>query len=843
MSKRRYGSPTLRKDSHLLLSKTARLSQACDRCRLKKIKCDGARPSCVACTKVGFHCQHSDKLSRRGIPKNYTDSLEKEVVRLQQLLGEAQARSTAASPGANRNSDPYPPSLSNSPFDLPFVNDTFHLYNNHVNTEGRFVGHATWNMLANSMSELPMDTLPNEDEWLLRYLVRQFQLSQDRIPTVLLSRYQQDAILCEKRIQKSISHFLDTSMALIPILNPDSWRDSLLRIPHSKNVHPAVLLSYLFICQWQWSCFSDEKLFTATKFVCLNSTKPLLRLQSLLLASFYFMGTPGMSLLSKCSTAPFASQLLRLAYAEMINLGLFINSHRLTPIEPHAALNHIERLTTFWCFQFLDSWWTLLQGLPKTNFTTDEFLPPKLSTLNNPKFKPFELLVDFVVGCLDGCNLLKALSQGSYNTHMVYVLETFRKQLFQYSLYHRLADHDVQSFSALITNVDQPLAIEIQITLYYLVMSLFTNLKATETTIIKKVAFEPNSQDATKYQEDYSSTKRPTCSSKIMKALSSQRENAYEILTLYYLTIVDHNDSKNVAPLQFKALHLLPCENFAVIKVCLETLASWASSKFAKDDPEYQLIYNRCRSTVEAWCNLWYFDEPEDDLLTRLQTLFDFSLVLPSPRTGQVFDKLLYLHSMKLQSRRALLLNQNNDTQTTGNVEEPLSLFGGDNMAMRIPTSETINALFNPIAMQEEDEGYAEDDDEDDDAFLEIPIVKKKQTSQRSGSNQASSLQYSHSGSLFDHRRPGPMPRRVSDGMGAEPDHLNGLLKDDSTLKAPGTFGEKWTNEHYLLVQGYQKPSSMVGTPRSLADLLAPSSDVVIPSEAIDRSKLSTNQT
>ncbi|CAH6721695.1 hypothetical protein CLIB1444_07S00320 [[Candida] jaroonii] len=55
-----------------------RVSQACDRCRIKKIKCDGLTP-CHNCSKIGFDCKTSDKLTRRAFPKGYTENLENRV--------------------------------------------------------------------------------------------------------------------------------------------------------------------------------------------------------------------------------------------------------------------------------------------------------------------------------------------------------------------------------------------------------------------------------------------------------------------------------------------------------------------------------------------------------------------------------------------------------------------------------------------------------------------------------------------------------------------------------------------------------------------------------------------
>lgn len=60
-------------------SSQSRIAQACDRCRSKKIRCDGVRPCCSQCANVGFECKTSDKLSRRAFPRGYTESLEERV--------------------------------------------------------------------------------------------------------------------------------------------------------------------------------------------------------------------------------------------------------------------------------------------------------------------------------------------------------------------------------------------------------------------------------------------------------------------------------------------------------------------------------------------------------------------------------------------------------------------------------------------------------------------------------------------------------------------------------------------------------------------------------------------
>ncbi|ROT35503.1 transcriptional activator protein acu-15 [Sodiomyces alkalinus F11] len=69
-------------------SSQSRIAQACDRCRSKKIRCDGIRPTCSQCANVGFECRTSDKLSRRAFPRGYTESLEERVRQLESEVHE-----------------------------------------------------------------------------------------------------------------------------------------------------------------------------------------------------------------------------------------------------------------------------------------------------------------------------------------------------------------------------------------------------------------------------------------------------------------------------------------------------------------------------------------------------------------------------------------------------------------------------------------------------------------------------------------------------------------------------------------------------------------------------------
>lgn len=66
-SKRKYDSSWVRK----------RVSQACDQCRKKKLKCDGLRPICTACASLGRQCYYGEAVKKRGLPEGYVRGLEK----------------------------------------------------------------------------------------------------------------------------------------------------------------------------------------------------------------------------------------------------------------------------------------------------------------------------------------------------------------------------------------------------------------------------------------------------------------------------------------------------------------------------------------------------------------------------------------------------------------------------------------------------------------------------------------------------------------------------------------------------------------------------------------------
>ncbi|KAK2796085.1 hypothetical protein FQN52_000059 [Onygenales sp. PD_12] len=57
--------------------KRKRVSKACDRCRSKKDRCDGVRPTCSACQEAAHACSYDPVAKKRGLPEGYVRGLEK----------------------------------------------------------------------------------------------------------------------------------------------------------------------------------------------------------------------------------------------------------------------------------------------------------------------------------------------------------------------------------------------------------------------------------------------------------------------------------------------------------------------------------------------------------------------------------------------------------------------------------------------------------------------------------------------------------------------------------------------------------------------------------------------
>ncbi|KAJ3039627.1 hypothetical protein HDV00_012085, partial [Rhizophlyctis rosea] len=73
-------------DNEQVGSKRKRITQACDACNKKKVKCDGTKPTCANCQRSNQPCSYSRGAKKRGPRAGYIESLENRLKEMEALL-------------------------------------------------------------------------------------------------------------------------------------------------------------------------------------------------------------------------------------------------------------------------------------------------------------------------------------------------------------------------------------------------------------------------------------------------------------------------------------------------------------------------------------------------------------------------------------------------------------------------------------------------------------------------------------------------------------------------------------------------------------------------------------
>ncbi|CAL9737622.1 hypothetical protein MOSE0_M04500 [Monosporozyma servazzii] len=863
-----------------------RKTQACDRCRLKKIKCDGLKPSCGNCQRANFHCATSDKLSRRGLPKGYTEALEQEVIRLKELLKknsiqfskdhasdsykEAQPtvdniqhsddsstkHESSHDSMANDSFRPQPVSTSQTisshtpvqqhPYpksfygmQLPFINDTFYKQKNIIYSQQNrlYMGNNLWNKLMstdddNKDSRKFNVILEKEEkavfEQHISLMVNLLNLNpkQFYLPQFLVQKFKNDEKLLKKILLNSITEFFKIQNSLIPLLYPaDYWQQSLINLIENfenrnysqklnSDIKPHHLLCLLIIIQINWSCLDNLRLLQVIRSVCLNSFfKDIERIQVLNLASFFFMGHGQKSTGENIWTSTLVNELLNLNLSLINDVGCYINLKNLKPLTTPEELdngtsNHPTyndsniSMVTYWCFEFLNSWWGLIQGLPKTNFISSEFKPKKIRYSNQNGLIPFSILLEYVVDKLNGCDLLYCL-RNDHKSQMILENEWYRDKLKSKNLYFHSNeknipfenDHEIfvnQDEKKSTDNVEDTYLIllekseivEIQLTLYYLIMTLLLNQKY-------------------KFSKDNIERINQTHSSDSI---------SYEILCLYYLLMKqqgkeqesEYEDEEQLhQPIQFSISHILPCANEDIINMCLDILIEWGVQQKKKINTKAQRKnvkreelwrFEKYKVMLKEWCTTWFdSNDMEDSLFDKLKTTYGFkfnqevdgdnvNIIKKSDYLKDLdeFNSLGYSNNILLKTDSKAIMDQfnifessinnissllphtmrtfvdntnyNNDTagmvhqnrdvfflqdskskDTNNNIFSPSNTENTNNNKITSNPNNSMNLVSSYSKPQDDtDDGYAEDDDEeeeDDNKPLEIPFMNKRRNS------------------------------------------------------------------------------------------------------------------
>ncbi|KAH0613746.1 uncharacterized protein H6S33_005632 [Morchella sextelata] len=109
------------------LATATRTGQACDRCKVRKIRCDGLPGGCSPCMQNRTECKTTDRISQKAVPRGYLEALEAKCALLEQKNKDME--NTLARMGMENRNNGYQPRNNNPNSDWalngsrPVVND------------------------------------------------------------------------------------------------------------------------------------------------------------------------------------------------------------------------------------------------------------------------------------------------------------------------------------------------------------------------------------------------------------------------------------------------------------------------------------------------------------------------------------------------------------------------------------------------------------------------------------------------------------------------------------------------------------------------------------------------
>ncbi|TGO24247.1 hypothetical protein BPAE_0108g00400 [Botrytis paeoniae] len=77
---------------------------ACIICRKRKLKCDGSKPSCSTCTRLGHDCAYDPVRRKSGPKRGYVKALEERLKQVENMLKSQEPTTTTTSPSASNAS-------------------------------------------------------------------------------------------------------------------------------------------------------------------------------------------------------------------------------------------------------------------------------------------------------------------------------------------------------------------------------------------------------------------------------------------------------------------------------------------------------------------------------------------------------------------------------------------------------------------------------------------------------------------------------------------------------------------------------------------------------------------
>lgn len=705
-----------------LNKKKFRAGPACDRCRLKKIKCDGTKPNCFNCQKVDIECQTTYKLKRRGTGRGYTRALEIELNELKKLLqkhnitypdielSETNDNDIKIEDEQDKKRDNFQiqqiqqnselENVSDNVFGNVLGNDS----ENHVsqkkiklenlkdkNTKAidnvieknnvldltNFINLGDWNQLVHLSNDkktfyenklFETKLIENQKNLIrsqINSMIWSLNLNDQKnfCPNFLLKNHKDEIDKGENINQiliDCIDDFFMIQNSLLPLLYPvkkyhkdltqfvenldnNLLDDKLKKIDNVDNLAELIdfklnLLLLLYCIQFKFDCLDSLELFVDTRqfIMFLDNSLPIKchikSIQVLLVAAYFSLSNNSPSVRERDWYKQTTMGFLHLLYEKLSVTGILYQEYGNVDQEAEKDINQNQNLIAFWCFIFLQHWFTFLFNMPKIisldkiPYTIADF--KHLLNLNQNFLKPFTILLKFTIHDLSSLTLHEVHENNMKKDKLTLELESFRLILKKWKLYYLVKnnstvnqldnlDFDLKNFDSL----DKSEIIEMKLTFFYLILTLIVD-QMNSSNIGKNSEQLENRKDIDKYSKDS----------------YDYVELSFDLLSLYFIIIMDglKKESKShfkvKSPCPLVVSHFLPILNYDIILFCINNLISFADkiapeyrteayTKFKVNEQqlknfsqlEQYWTFIKYKRFMINWCKVWFFTNDNSD--------------------------------------------------------------------------------------------------------------------------------------------------------------------------------------------------------------------------------------
>ncbi|KAI9284826.1 fungal-specific transcription factor domain-containing protein [Umbelopsis sp. AD052] len=333
-------------------AKRKRLTQACDVCRRKKIKCDGAKPACANCVRMKQECSYLPSNKKRGPRQGYIELLEKRLDKMEKML-------------QNNPGDTSPEDISPTDFDAPLFQPTKSHRQFSTDSEDQakpLVNGRTHGSL--DQSPVPSPTSPSSR-------LSQFSPIMSHSSNSLTSRSnnaEDGGLPSSDVIEHLVAVYFEHLYPMMPILHPKFFME---RIRNKKC--PEVLLLSVMALSARFSTRSDilenppwlsgEKYASRARKIINNifDYPSLSSAQALLLLGIYEYG---------CSRGPRSWMLLGMALRMCTELGMHKESLHESdfsaPLTEDEWVDKESRRRLFWQIYIIDILACANSGRPRS---------------------------------------------------------------------------------------------------------------------------------------------------------------------------------------------------------------------------------------------------------------------------------------------------------------------------------------------------------------------------------------------------------------------------------------------------------------------------------------------